>query len=618
MLRTRRQILGWSLFATALFASCRLPNHPEEVSAPTASPADTPVPSPSSTPPPPPTSTAEATATVAPLATPTSVPPSATSVAPANPTTVVESTLSQTLEIAIDQIGYVPALPKVATIAPIKPNSKVELGPLHVVSVDSGAVVATIGTTGPVLEPETGGRGVWLADLSSVTTEGTYRIRVNDGGDSPRFRIGNAAVADLFSSAVRSYYLNRCGVVVDDGATGIKHAACHLSEAVLDGDSSVRVDLQGGWHDAGDYGRYVPTAAVTIGQFLLLAEHVPAAARVSLNGTDLLAETRFELDWLLKMQRPDGGVYHKVSTANFAPFISPELDDAALILYTVGSADTAASAAAFARGARIFGEDRSYTQKLADAATRAWRWLTDHPRQLAPTIGKTGSYLSPDDRDTREWAAAELFALTGDRSFEAFLKARPRTSVSAPSWADTSDLALLTYAFAKGADSEYRDRAGKLIVSLAKERAASAREHPYGVALRPSEYTWGSAKTALAIAEHCLLANLLEPDRVLVTAAADQLHWVLGRNPLGQSFVTGSGARSPRHPHHRLVASGGKMIPGMLVGGPNSRAEDGIAPAKRGPRSYIDDQEAYSVNEPAIDYNAPLVFVAGWLAYRQV
>jgi endoglucanase len=114
------------------------------------------------------------------------------------------------------------------------------------------------------------------------------------------------------------------------------------------------------------------------------------------------------------------------------------------------------------------------------------------------------------------------------------------------------------------------------------------------------------------------MANQLEPDPTFVNAAADQLHWVLGRNPLGQSFITGSGTRPPRHPHHRLVASGGKMIPGMLVGGPNRRAEDGIAPANRGPRSYVDDQEAYSVNEPAIDYGAPLVFVAGWLAYRPV
>lgn len=40
----------------------------------------------------------------------------------------------------------------------------------------------------------------------------------------------------------------------------------------------------------------------------------------------------------------------------------------------------------------------------------------------------------------------------------------------------------------------------------------------------------------------------------------------------------------------------------------------GIAPGGEGPRSYVDDQRAYSVNEPAIDYHPPLAFVTGWLA----
>jgi endoglucanase len=81
--------------------------------------------------------------------------------------------------------------------------------------------------------------------------------------------------------------------------------------------------------------------------------------------------------------------------------------------------------------------------------------------------------------------------------------------------------------------------------------------------------------------------------------------------------VTGVGALPPQHPHHRLVAATGKMIPGMLVGGPNEHPKDGKVTAKLGPRSYLDQQDAWSVNEPAIDYNAPLVFVAGWLAYGE-
>jgi endoglucanase len=185
-------------------------------------------------------------------------------------------------------------------------------------------------------------------------------------------------------------------------------------------------------------------------------------------------------------------------------------------------------------------------------------------------------------------------------------------------WADTSGLALVTHALTSSANPDARGRAVQLILNQAKKRAANAQGHPYGVALQLDEYTWASAKNVLAIGQLLLLANKLAPDSSFVAAAMNQLHWVLGRNPLGRSFVTGFGLRPPLHPHHRLIAVGGKMIPGLLVGGPNGRVEDGRAPPNLGPRSYVDDQEAYSCNEPAIDYNAPLVFVAGWLAYGEV
>mgnify|MGYP001557800256 CR=1 FL=1 len=50
----------------------------------------------------------------------------------------------------------------------------------------------------------------------------------------------------------------------------------------------------------------------------------------------------------------------------------------------------------------------------------------------------------------------------------------------------------------------------------------------------------------------------------------------------------------------------------MLVGGPNQEAQDGLAPSSLGPRSYVDDTMAYSVNENSIEYNAPLVFVTAY------
>jgi endoglucanase len=541
-------------------------------------------------------------ATVAPQPTPTITP-------------AVETGEKPKVEVVVDQVGYPIAGEKLATIFVGDSSGHPMPRQFQVVPATGDAAVAIGEIRGPNPEPELGGRLAWVADFSAVRAAGTYRLLIPGAGESPTFAVSPSAYAELFGKATRSYFLNRCGVAVDDPLTGVRHAVCHASQASLEDNQGTKLEVSGGWHDAGDFGRYVPTAAVTIGQMLLLAELVPAAARVSLDGTDLLAEARFELDWLLKMQRADGGVYHKVSSASFPGWIRPEDDNAPLLVYGVGSADTGAAAATFARGARTFASDRSYAQSLADAADRAWRWLQDHPQHVAPPVGGTGPYLTGDDRDTREWAAAELFALTGDSNYEQFLIQNPRSWVGPIGWADTSGLALVTHALTPSASADARVRAVQLILNQARERAASAQGHPYGVALRPDEYTWASAKNVLAIAQLLLIANKLAPDPSFVAAAENQLHWVLGRNPLGQSFVTSFGTRSPLHPHHRLIAAGGKMIPGLLVGGPNGRVEDGRARANLGPRSYIDDQEAYSCNEPAIDYNAPLVFAAGWLAY---
>jgi endoglucanase len=134
-------------------------------------------------------------------------------------------------------------------------------------------------------------------------------------------------------------------------------------------------------------------------------------------------------------------------------------------------------------------------------------------------------------------------------------------------------------------------------------------DNPQRVAL--AVYEWASNKTALDNAALLMLANRVTPTDRYVEAALDQLHYVLGRNAMSKSYVTGYGQVSVLHPHNRTIFSIGRLVPGVMVGGPNGRAEDGIAPAAEGPRSYVDDQRAYSVNENAIDYNASLVLITG-------
>ncbi|WP_283843813.1 glycoside hydrolase family 9 protein [Brevundimonas albigilva] len=103
----------------------------------------------------------------------------------------------------------------------------------------------------------------------------------------------------------------------------------------------------------------------------------------------------------------------------------------------------------------------------------------------------------------------------------------------------------------------------------------------------------------------------------------DSLDYLLGRNPLDQSYVSGWGERPMRHPHHRFWAAGsGPGWPeppaGALSGGPNNTAmSDEIARPMRGHCAplacWADHIDAYALNEVAINWNAPLVWVAAFV-----
>jgi endoglucanase len=134
------------------------------------------------------------------------------------------------------------------------------------------------------------------------------------------------------------------------------------------------------------------------------------------------------------------------------------------------------------------------------------------------------------------------------------------------------------------------------------------------VSLATNDYVWGSNAVAANYAMELLLANRLRPDPRYVDAALDNLHYLLGRNALGVSFVTQVGTNAARHPHHRPSAADRNDLPwpGLLSGGPNAHRQDpamqrlpDLPPAKM----FLDDQGSYASNEVAINWNAPLVFL---------
>lgn len=282
---------------------------------------------------------------------------------------------------------------------------------------------------------------------------------------------------------------------------------------------------------------------------------------------------------------------------------------------TTATADLAAVAAI---GARVYKQfDREYANKCLDAAKRAYQWSKEHPNELFqrnPNGISTGGYGDGDARDERLWAAAELFRTTGDKQYQdefiSLAKVFKDTLLSAspPGWPQVRAMAHMTFVMTNrpNVDKEYQSGVVFDLERVADNIVSRTKESGYMMPLESTEYYWGSNSVVANYALMLQVADHVAPKPQYRQAALDCLHYLLGRNTFATSFVTQVGTKYAMNPHHRpsRALGLGKPFPGLLVGGPN--ADNGKKPPAK---QWEDKWENYRVNEIAINWNAPLVFI---------
>ncbi|RYI12708.1 MAG: glycosyl hydrolase family 5, partial [Acetobacteraceae bacterium] len=457
---------------------------------------------------------------------------------------------------------------------------------------------------------------------------GEYYLEVPGVGASRHFRIGKDAFATPFRLAMRSFYGQRSGIDVDlrPDFPQYRFPAGHLEIGryhASSGKTGTR-DVSGGWYDAGDYGKYIVNSGITTGTLLHAWEQYgDKFRRLSLDlpesggrQPDYLDEIKWNVDWMLKMQDDDGGVWHKATTANFPGFVMPKEDlEPVLVIGPKNTPATADFAAVTAIAARVYRKlDPAYADRCLRAAERAWTWIEKNPDVLypgnPPGIG-TGGYGDGDASDERLWASAELFRTTGKEVYhQAFLGARSKWTPAlkadeAQGWGNVNNLAFYTYLFAPRRNAVAAGEIRKDALAAADGIAKRIGNHGYRMPLAAKEYYWGSNSVVANYAIMLLFAERLERKPVYKNAAMDCLHYLMGRNTFNTSFVTQVGSKWAMHPHHRPSAADGidQPWPGLLVGGPN--ADNGKTPPAR---QWVDEAGSYRTNENAINWNAALVF----------
>jgi len=573
--------------------------------------------------------------------------------------------------IRVNQTAYFPDGPKRATMVQ-DGDSRLDWS---LVSA-SGETVAS-GKTAPHGFDASSELVVQTIDFSEFSKPGDgYRL-VAGGETSPPFSISAGAYAALRSDALSYFYKVRSGIEIRDDLAGEGYGrpAGHLGKAPNRGDTSVgcldtrtarkihgeawscgyRLDVAGGWYDAGDFGKYVVNGGIATAQLLGVYERAlnfgggssPALADSLLripeagNGVpDILDEARWELDFLMSMTVPEGEplagmAHHKVHGTGWpsGPLL-PHRDREVRVLHRPSTAATLNLAAAAAQGARLFASaDKAYADRLLASAIRAYQAAEAHPALHAPyTDGSHGGgdYQDDDVSDEFYWAASELYLTTGDAVWLTRAEASPHWSglVFHPegiSWRAVAGLARLQLASVPSSLPE-RDLT-EIRVSVTKAAEAylqvQSREG-FGFMYRPDNgFGWGSNQSLIQNMIVVATAYDITGDTRYLQAVRESMDYILGRNALGISYVTGYGTSSARNQFsYMFAASTDPSFPpppkGALAGGPNSGLADDYAISKLegcAPQAcYIDDSRSFSTNEIAINWNAPLAWIASFLA----
>lgn len=542
--------------------------------------------------------------------------------------------------IRLDQIGFYPNAPKCAIIL-ADTGGVFEVRTLNKKTVFKGELKRSF-------KPDFAGKYTWIADFSSFYITGKFVLYVPGIGNSYPFSIKRSVHQQVADASIKAYYFMRASTPLKAKYAGKWARAeghpddkvlVHASAATQQRPEGTVISSPRGWYDAGDYNKYIVNSGISTYTLLSLYEDFPEYMKTvklnipeSGNGLpDLLNETLWNIRWMLTMQDPnDGGVYHKLTNTAFDRMEMPDQATATRYVVQKSTAATLDFAAVMAQASRIFKQFPKELPGLTDscltASEKAWDWARKNPdvlyrqnamnQKFSPKI-TTGEYGDRNVSDEFIWAASELFVTTQDNKYIQEVTIMPDDKMPLPNW---GQVRLLGYYSILRNSGKVKNYAGlfelkQRMLKFADGLIAGADSTAYETVMdkKRSNFIWGSNSVAANEGVALIEAYKLSGNKKYLKYALDNLDYILGRNGTGYSYVTGYGSKTPMHPHHRPSVADGIIdpVPGLLVGGPNPGMQDHVkVPSVVPDEAYIDNDQAYAVNEIAINWNAPLAYLA--------
>ncbi len=454
----------------------------------------------------------------------------------------------------------------------------------------------------------------YTADFTGYQNEGKYYLKVGSKKTQP-FIIGDNLFNTLADSLLKFYKVQRCGPT-----NPILHSTCHLYDCpYIEGEYPQKgIDVTGGWHDAGDYTKFLNTTAFTTYMMLFSYEFNGQKAGFDndKNGApDILEEAKVGLDWMLRCDAGTSLINQVQDNRDHeVGWRLPENDPLKYerpAFKSMGKNLIGIYSATLAMASRIW-KTRFYDDAFSNQCLeKAKKYFDKH--ELAPDLDKTSSGMYQDKNFLGKLAlgAIELYYATGNAVYLDYAK-KYANRADADYWWSWGDInSLAHYRIAK-TDAGYKS----FIMSNVSVFNANKDSNLFNIA---TSYTWGTTHTLLGIIVQALLLEDLDPQLNFNDLVVSQIDYILGKNPWGISFIYNIGNNFTKNFHSQVAYFNGGYLPGGISAGPAPtallknysipRESINLGKFNSSEVQYFDDRHDYITNEPTIVTNATALFV---------
>ncbi len=439
----------------------------------------------------------------------------------------------------------------------------------------------------------------------------------------------NQNYAEALELSLYFYDANQCGNEVDDnpltwrgnchtydaaaplsGAQGL--SASSKSAIMAQNGGSDKVDVSGGYHDAGDHVKFSMTMGFSTASLAWSYFTYPQSYKETGCEDHLMDVLKTACDYFMKVTYLDGNndviafCYQVASEGeDHSVWTVPESQTMNRTTYWADASHPSADssglmAAALASSSLAFKDkDAEYSAECLKYANALSKFTKAYPSATYDGIGSM--YASGGQKDDIAWS--ELWCTLANNGGTLPSSYTPTYQITGNGCYNGSEYDYHLYCW----DKVWAGYAA-LLTEVGYKKDTYVNELKFGLnnkgGLSTSKYNaegWGASRYNCGLQMAALHIADATNDESYALAAKYQTDFILGNNPSGKSFLLGYGTAWPTKIHHRAANPGNnssndnsdaKYTPyGCLVGGPDSNG------------NYEDNKNSYSCTEPALDYN---------------